>query len=224
VHIGFLIVDEYQDVNPVQEEIVKRLYQLGANVCVVGDDDQTIFQWRGSDVIYIQKFRERYKDVEYIALQDNFRSSKAVVDVALACIENNTDRLPKEMIAKGSQQYERGDILYNQFTSLDEENAFIVESIKNIRGTQFQDKDGSEPRGLDYSDFVILIRKWKKAHAIIEALQEANIPFIVTGVNNLFQRQEIRSAVAIFQFLQGTIDEIVLKEYWVSLSESINPV
>ena len=223
VNIGFLIVDEYQDVNPVQEEIVNRLYQLGANVCVVGDDDQTIFQWRGSDVNYIQKFRERYQNVEYIALQDNFRSSKAVVDVALACIENNTERLPKAMIAKGFQEYERGDILYNQFESVEEENAFIVESIRNLRGTQFLDKVGSDPRGLDYSDFAILIRKWKKANAIIEALQEANIPFIVTGVNNLFQKQEVRASVAIFQFLQGTIDENVLREYWQSLAGSILP-
>jgi DNA helicase-2/ATP-dependent DNA helicase PcrA len=218
---GYLIVDEYQDVNPVQEEIIKRIYQLGANICVVGDDDQTIFQWRGSDVSYIQGFRNRYDNVEYIPLEDNFRSSKAVVDVALKCITNNTQRLPKEMKAKGFQVYDRGDILYNQFTSVEEENAFIVSSINNLRGVHFQDKDGAEPRGLDYSDFVILIRKWKKAHAIIEALQEANIPFIVTGVNNLFQRLEVLAAKAIFEFLQGTVDRNVLKHYWQELSSNI---
>jgi DNA helicase-2/ATP-dependent DNA helicase PcrA len=222
-HIGYLIVDEYQDVNPVQEEIIKRIYQFGANICVVGDDDQTIFQWRGSDVSYIQEFRNRYDNVEYIPLEDNFRSSKAVVDVALKCITNNTKRLPKEMKAMGFQTYDRGDILYNQFESVEEENEFIVNSIRNLRGVTFQDKDGSEPRGLDYSDVVILIRKWKKAHAIIEALQQANIPFIVTGVNNLFQRLEIQSAKAIFEFLQETIDRNVLKHYWTELSPNINP-
>lgn len=223
-HIGYLIVDEYQDVNPVQEEIIKRIYNFGANICVVGDDDQTIFQWRGSDVSYIQEFRNRYDNVEYIPLEDNFRSSKAVVDVALKCITNNTKRLPKEMKAKGFQSYDRGDILYNQFESVEEENEFIVNAIHNLRGVTFQDKDGSEPRGLDYSDFVILIRKWKKAHAIIEALQEANIPFIVTGVNNLFQRLEIQSAKAIFEFLQETVDRNVLKHYWTELSPRIDTV
>lgn len=221
-HIGYLIVDEYQDVNPVQEEIIKRIYQFGANICVVGDDDQTIFQWRGSDVSYIQEFRNRYAKVEYIPLEDNFRSSKAVVDVALKCITNNTRRLPKEMKAMGFQAYDRGDILYNQFTSVEEENEFIVSSIRNLRGVSFQDKDGLEPRGLDYSDMVILIRKWKKAHAIIESLQEANIPFIVTGVNNLFQRLEIQSAKAIFEFLQETIDRNVLSHYWTELAPKIN--
>lgn len=221
-HVGYLIVDEYQDVNPVQEEIIKRIYQLGANICVVGDDDQTIFQWRGSDVSYIQEFRNRYDNVEYIPLEDNFRSSKAVVDVALKCITNNTQRLPKEMKAKGFQAYDRGDILYNQFESVEEENEFIVSSIRNLRGVTFQDKDGSEPRGLDYSDFVILIRKWKKAHAIIEALQQADIPFIVTGVNNLFQRLEIQAAKAIFEFLQDTIDKNVLRHYWTELCANIN--
>lgn len=222
--VGYLIVDEYQDVNPVQEEIIKRIYQLGANICVVGDDDQTIFQWRGSDVKYIQEFRSRYDNVEYIPLEDNFRSSNAVVDVALRCITNNIRRLPKEMKARGFQVYDRGDILYNQFNSVEEENAFIVSSINNMMGVTFQDKDGSEPRGLDYSDFVILIRKWKKAHAIIEALQEANIPFIVTGVNNLFQRLEVLAAQAIFEFLHGIIDNNVLKHYWQELSSKIEIV
>lgn len=83
-----MVVDEYQDVNPIQEKIVRKLYELGANVCVVGDDDQTIFQWRGSHIEYIQKFKERYQDVKDVILKDNFRSSNAVVDVALKCITN----------------------------------------------------------------------------------------------------------------------------------------
>lgn len=221
-NIGYLIVDEYQDVNPVQEDIVRRLYDLGANVCVVGDDDQTIFQWRGSDVQYIQQFRHRYKDVEYIRLQDNFRSSKAVVDVALTCITNNTIRLDKSMNAEGFQQYERGDILYNQYNSVDEENEFIVNTIRNLRGIKFKDKPHSQERGIDYSDCVILLRKWKKAQAITDALQAANIPFIVTGVNNLFLRPEIRASRGIFLYLKEEIDRYVLEDLWESVSEDID--
>ena len=93
--LKYLVVDEYQDVNPIQEAIVKEIYHLKANVCVVGDDDQTIFQWRGSDVRYIQKFRARYENVEYIKLEDNFRSTTGIVDIALKTISNNKLRLQK---------------------------------------------------------------------------------------------------------------------------------
>lgn len=221
-NIGYLIVDEYQDVNPIQELIVRELYELGANTCVVGDDDQTIFQWRGSDIDYIQHFKDRYNNVKEVILNDNFRSSKAIVDVALKVITNNSARLPKQMVAKGFQTYEKGDILYNQFNSVEEENEFIVNSIRNLRGTKFQDKPGTEHRGLDYSDFVILVRKWKKGDAIIEALQAAQIPFIVSGVNNLFQRPEVNAARAIFMYLNQQLDKDTLKHHWLSLSDKTN--
>lgn len=220
-NIGYLIVDEYQDVNPIQELIVRELYELGANTCVVGDDDQTIFQWRGSDIDYIQHFEQRYSNVKEVILNDNFRSSKAIVDVAQKCITNNSARLPKQMVAKGFQVYEKGDILYNQFGTVEQENEFIVNSIRNLRGTKFQDKPNSEPRGLDYSDCVILVRKWKKANAIIEALQQAQIPFIVSGVNNLFQRPEVGAAQAIFFYLNEQIDRDTLKHHWLSLSDRV---
>lgn len=220
-NIGYLIVDEYQDVNPIQESLVRELYELGANTCVVGDDDQTIFQWRGSDIDYIQHFKDRYDNVKEVILNDNFRSSKAIVDVALKVITNNSARLPKKMVAEGFQIYEKGDILYNQFNSVEEENAFIINSIRNLRGINFQDKPDSEYRGLDYSDCVILVRKWKKADAIIDALQAAQIPFIVSGVNNLFQRPEVGAARAIFLYLNSQLDRETLKHHWFALNPNL---
>jgi DNA helicase II / ATP-dependent DNA helicase PcrA len=80
--IQHVIVDEYQDVNPVQETVVEELHRLGASICVVGDDDQTIYQWRGSDVRNILSFEGRYPDVRQVRLEENFRSSEAVVAVA----------------------------------------------------------------------------------------------------------------------------------------------
>lgn len=219
-NLGYLVVDEYQDVNPIQEKIVRKLYELGANVCVVGDDDQTIFQWRGSHIEYIQKFSDRYKNVKEIILKDNFRSSNSIVDVALKCITNNKKRILKKMESKGHQVYERGDIIYNQFNSVNEENESVINTIQNLRGVKFCDKQGLE-RGLDYSDFVILIRKWKKADAIIGDLEKAKIPFIVTGVNNLFLTPEVAAAKAIFDFLDRTIDSDVLIHHWTSLSGKI---
>lgn len=105
------------------------------------------------------------------------------------------------MVSKGHQVYDRGDIIYNQFESVPEENEFIINTIRNLRSVNFKDKPNEE-RGLDYSDFVILIRKWKKAKAIIDAFTNSNIPFIVTGVNNLFQTPEVAAAKAIFHFLR----------------------
>lgn len=220
--IGYLTVDEYQDVNPIQEKIVRELYNLGANICVVGDDDQTIFQWRGSHIDYIQNFKARYNQVEDVILNDNFRSSDAVVDVALTCINNNSLRLPKAMEAKGFQVYDRGDILYNQFDNVEDENNFIIQTIQNLRGTAFIDKENEEPRGLDYSDFTILIRKWRKADAIITAFQAANIPFIVSGVNNLFQRPEVRASQTIFLYLSEQVDKTVLVDSWLGISPNID--
>ncbi|WP_047245583.1 ATP-dependent DNA helicase [Maribacter thermophilus] len=218
----YLIVDEYQDVNPIQEEIVKLFDEMNCNLCVVGDDDQTIFQWRGSDVNYIQGFQNRYDNVEYIKLEDNFRCSKGIIDVALNCITNNTKRLEKSMNASGHQDYERGDILFNQYEDISSENQAIVDSINNLIGVEFKDKLETKSRGLDYGDMVILVRKWKKAKPIMEALSDANIPFIVTGVNELFNRPEIQSAKAIFSYLQGEIDSTILELYWQGLSSKIN--
>ena len=90
-----MIVDEYQDVNPIQEAIVWSLHEIGARICVVGDDDQTIYQWRGSDVENILTFDKRYSNVEQIPLEENFRSSDGIVETARRFIEQNAIRLKK---------------------------------------------------------------------------------------------------------------------------------
>jgi len=220
-NIGYLIVDEYQDVNPIQEAIIHEIYKLGANICTVGDDDQTLYQWRGSDIHLIQNFRERYANVEYITLEDNFRSTNGVIDIALKSITNNIERLPKGMKAAGHQSYEKGDILYNQYDSTEEEYNFIATTIKELRGTSFKDKSDKGSRGLDYSDFAILLRSWKKATDIIATLEKHSIPFVVKGVNELFQTDEVIAARAIYQFLNSQIDENTLLECWISIHDAV---
>ena len=123
------------------------------------------------------------------------------------------------MKASGDQVFERGDCLINFFDTVKDENEHIVQTIQNLRGTQFTDKE--QIRGLDYSDFVILLREWKKADAIVEALQAADIPFIVTGVNQLFDREEVRAAVAIFQYQKGDLDRSVIDSYWRGIASTI---
>lgn len=220
-NLKYLVVDEYQDVNPVQENLIEELSKSNCNICVVGDDDQTLYEWRLSDVKYIQHFKERYKDVSYIKLEDNFRSSKGIIDSALKCITNNTKRLPKIMNAKGHQRFRDGDIIYNQYEDVESENQFIAETIQKLRGKEFQDRNGGAKRGLDYSDCAILLRTWKKATSIMVKLAEHNIPFVVSGVNNLFERPEIKASKAIYQFLNNDIEEDTLKAYWEAVSENI---
>jgi DNA helicase-2/ATP-dependent DNA helicase PcrA len=220
-NLRYLIVDEYQDVNPVQERLIEHLVGLGANVCVVGDDDQTIYQWRGSDIRNIQHFKEKYPNVEYIKLQDNFRSTTGVVTTAIKCITRNQQRLDKVMNAAGHQKHEKGDILYNQYDTEQEENTFIANTILNLRGVGFQDSPDAEPRGLDYADMVVLLRTWKKARLIMAALSKAEIPFIVTGVNELFERPEAKAARAIFEYIKGDIEAKTLKAYWRAVTPNL---
>lgn len=220
--LKYLIVDEYQDVNPIQEALIKELSFSGCNMCVVGDDDQTIYQWRGGDVRYIQQFTQRYKDVTYIKLEDNFRSTPGIVDAALKCITNNTLRLPKIMKASGHQKFDISDIVYNQYDNVKDETQFIIDTIKKLRGTSFEDQLNAEPRGIDYSDFTVLLRTWKKAKDFMAAFAENNIPFIVGGVNELFQRPEIKAAKAIYEYLDEQIEDDTLKLYWESVSTNID--
>jgi len=218
--LRYLIVDEYQDVNPIQDYIINDLVELGANICVVGDDDQTIYQWRGSDIKYIIGFQERYKNVKSVSLVDNFRSSPAIVETATKVIVNNEIRLPKQMVAKSKQRYEQGDLLYNVFDDVDEENQFIADQIKKLRGLEFTEKD--KTRGLDYSDFCILLRKWKKAQNLIHKLEENDVPFIVGGVNELFSRPEVDASIQLFNYLNESNDASVIIDAWTNLSEKIS--
>ncbi len=225
-NIKYLVVDEYQDVNPIQEKIVELIFSFGVNICVVGDDDQTIYEWRGSDINNILQFRKKYSRKEspivYKRLEKNFRSSPAIVDTGRLIAENNTMRLEKKMIAAGHQNYERGDILYNQYTNLDDESEFITETIKELRGIKFKDRPDSIERGLDYADFAILIRRWKNAESIVKRLREEDIPFIVGGINQLFHQVEIQAAKGIFLFLAEQLDEDTLKQMWLEASDELD--
>ncbi len=219
--IKYLTVDEYQDINPIQEDIIKLIFDSDVNICVVGDDDQNIYQWRGSDINYILNFKNTYGKkvkVKTATLIDNFRSSRGIVDVAQKIIAKNSVRLEKKMVSSGEQDYERNNILYNEFSTEEEENNFIAKTIKNLRGKGFKDKKSSQLRGLDHSDFCILLRKWSKAEKIIECFDKEGIPYITGGVNKLFDTKEIKASLGIFEFLNGDIDDIALLDLWSQIT------
>lgn len=200
--LRFLIVDEYQDVNPLQERIIRELFELAGNICVVGDDDQTIYQWRGSDVNNIITFAQRYPDVETVPLNMNFRSSAAVVESSRQFIERLPSRLPKAMESSDAQPTVRGDVLALEFADPADEAAWIVEKIQNVYSTQYKDKPDSEPRGITYSDMAILLRSVRKdARPIVQALDAAGIPYIVGGMDGLFDTPEIAAIQTVFAYL-----------------------
>ncbi|MFO0605012.1 MAG: ATP-dependent DNA helicase [Polyangiales bacterium] len=204
--VKHVIVDEYQDVNPIQEKVVGALAGLGAWLCVVGDDDQTIFQWNGADVRNILSFATRYPDVRTVRLEENFRSSRAVVEVARDFIAQNANRLPKAMRATDAQPSEAGDVLALGLKDPDDEAAFIVRTIQALHGTAFTEGDGT--RGLAWSDFAILVRSnlRKNAAPIVKALAERGIPYLIQGMNTLFDTREANAARALFYFLVGRND------------------
>jgi len=211
--IKHVIVDEYQDVNPIQESVVRELATLGADICVVGDDDQTIYQWRGSDVRNILDFDRRYENVIQVRLEDNFRSSEGVVVVARDFIKQLLRRLPKEMKATAAQDYEVGDIVALGFDSPAAEAQYIAQTCQSLRGVAM--REGDEERGISWSDMAILLRSVRRDGAtIMAALDAANVPYVITGMDNLFATPEAEAARQLFYFLAGEVDEAALQQAW----------
>ena len=216
--IKYLFVDEYQDVNPLQEALVSRLHQLGASVCVVGDDDQTIYQWRGSEIGNILNFASRYPDVQPVTLAENFRSSSGVVDSGRKIAENNNpNRLAKSMVSASHQTFERGDLLALTFDSSAAEAKWIAEKILALRGTPFLDEPDAESRGLSWSDCAILLRSVRKSgEEIVNVLKAEGIPYIIAGLANLFDTPEVQACVALCQYITGDVLAADVRDAWVN--------
>ncbi|MGE5287652.1 MAG: ATP-dependent helicase [Micromonosporaceae bacterium] len=211
-HVRYVVVDEYQDTNPVQEHLIERLCRFGANLCVVGDDDQTIYQWRGSAVSNILTFKDRYAGVRTVTLDDNFRSSRGIVALGQAvAARNDPERLQKQMVAAGHQQYDRGDMLALTFGSPEQEARWICDRIMRLRGTTFCDEADGEPRGLSWSDFAVLFRSVSKdAGPLVEEMKHRQIPFVIKGLTRLFDAPEVQACVTCFRYVmhEATAEDV----------------
>lgn len=220
--IRHVIVDEYQDVNPIQETIVRCLHTLGAAVCVVGDDDQTVYQWRGSDVQNILTFSKRYSNVVQIRLEENFRSSIGIVDTARAFIEKNEHRLSKQMQPTTAQPFQPGDIVAASFDSPDAEAAYIARTMRELRGIAF--KEANNERGISWSDMAVLLRSVDaNGEPITRAFEKAGVPYLVVGMNNLFGAAEAQAARALFFFMAGRAEAPELQAAWVAADLGVSP-
>jgi DNA helicase-2/ATP-dependent DNA helicase PcrA len=230
--VRYVVVDEYQDVNPLQERLVRALTTHGANLCVVGDDDQTIYQWRGSAVSNIVTFARRYENVQQIVLADNFRSSKGIVAVGQAIADAIPPeyRLAKKMQYASHQEWNRGDILAQNFASPEDEANWICDQVQILRGVAFADSPGKELRGLSWSDVAVLFRSVAAdAGPLVKELDRRGIPYMVKGLTRLFDAPEIRAVEAMFRYVVRDISREDLEAAWkagrlVSERTSLDPL
>ena len=213
-----ITVDEYQDINPIQEKLIQLLAGKDGNLCVVGDDDQSIYQWRGSTVDNIRTFRKRYKNVFTYHLPVNFRSTDGIINLGKELITKNTQRLKKD-IKPSIKEAEPGDIYKYYFTYQKDEIEFIVDRINSLIGTEWKDTNGCT-RGLAYSDIAIFFRSVRyDGRPYLDALEKAGIPYAVSGVGGLFEALEVDIVFDILSYL-GDFGKI-----WVSdVGVSITPV
>lgn len=171
--VRYLIVDEYQDVDDLQEELISLFAEAGSNICVVGDDDQTIYQFRGSNAENMIGFSERYKNVKTLHLDFNFRSGQGVIDLADKVISLNRNRLPKEMRCADVNRGMKCEIRAirtdgNQYKSL-------AQKVKSLH-----------QNGLPYSEIVILCRKGKFIDPICYELEALGIPCATSNAESFF--------------------------------------
>lgn len=221
--IKHLVVDEYQDVNKIQEALVEIISKGCKSVCVVGDDDQCVYQWRGSDPNYIINFEKRYFKrfhIEKIPIETNFRSTQAIVHTASQFISRNKMRLSKTMKTpeKPVRIYEKGDIIHQHFKDEAEEFEFICDTIKKIEGAHFVDKKGVQ-FSLSLFDIAILVRTNEDAAKIIPYLERYNIDFVLGGGKYIFESPEVQLARGCMVYLfsadedQQITPESLLEEY-----------
>jgi DNA helicase-2/ATP-dependent DNA helicase PcrA len=193
-----VLVDEYQDTNPVQYKIVKLLSAIHENVCVVGDDAQSIYSFRGATIENILQFRKDYEDVRVIKLEQNYRSTKNILNAANEVIKINSKQIPKELWTSNIE----GEKIKLVRTMMDnDEGRYVTDAIKEqqMRNHYFN------------KDFAILYRTNSQSRTFEENLRRAGIPYVIYGGISFYQRKEIKDLLAYLRVIVNTSDEENLK-------------
>ncbi len=190
----YILVDEYQDTNYSQYLIIKKLAEIHKNICVVGDDAQSIYSFRGAKIENILKFRNEYPQHQLYKLEQNYRSTKVIVDAANSVIEKNKDRIKKDVFSKN----EDGQKIKLIGAVTDHEEGFIV--VNKIAESILNEQ-------IEYSDHAILYRTNAQSRIFEEALLKRNIPYIIYGGISFYQRKEIKDLLAYFKLLVNKKDD-----------------
>ena len=194
----YIMVDEYQDTNTVQFLLVKLLASKYRNLCVVGDDDQSIYKFRGANIANILDFEKYFPEARVIKLEQNYRSTKMVLDAANAVIANNTARKGKALWT----DKEAGDkIIFKQLGNEYEEAEYIADEINRyVRDGRFS-----------YNDIACLYRTNAQSRVIEENFIRQNIPYKIFGGQNFYQRKEIKDLIAYLKTVDNGRDNVAVK-------------
>ena len=190
----YIMVDEYQDTNFSQYLILKKLSQKHQNICVVGDDSQSIYAFRGAKIENILNFKKDYPKHNIFRLEQNYRSTQVIVDAANSLIAKNSARIPKECYSKGDV----GEKIKLIQAYTEQEEAVLVASsiISRIHSVSAQ-----------YQDFAILYRTNAQSRALEEALRKRNLPYVIYSGNSFFERAEVKDMMAYFKLAVNVNDD-----------------
>ena len=194
----YILVDEFQDTNQCQYKIVRQLAKPEGNLCVVGDDDQSIYAFRGADIRNILNFERDYGDnAKVFPLEQNYRSTKNILEAAWNVVRNNKDRKEKQLWTENEQ----GDPIfcYEAMDENDEAN-YVVAQIENLH-----------TEGVDYADFAIFYRTTAQSRVFEEALRRGNIPYQIIGGLGFYDRMEIKDLLAYLRVVCNPDDSISLR-------------
>jgi DNA helicase-2/ATP-dependent DNA helicase PcrA len=194
----YILVDEYQDTNHAQYRIIRLLAAEHRNLCVVGDDDQSIYAWRGADISNILSFERDYPECAVVKLEENYRSTKSILEAAGKVIDKNTERKGKSLWT----QREAGEKL-TYFEAVDEtqEAALICQMIRRLRLSA----------GWDYRDVAIFYRTNAQSRAIEDALRKENIPYQIVGGLKFYERKEVKDLLAYLRMMANPRDSVSLR-------------
>jgi DNA helicase-2/ATP-dependent DNA helicase PcrA len=194
----YILIDEYQDTNIAQYQIIKMLGAVHENICVVGDDAQSIYSFRGATVQNILQFQDDYEDVRVVKLEQNYRSTQSILNVANTIISNNKNQIPKELWTSNSE----GEKIKLVRTLTDnDEGRFIADGITEMKlRNHYRNKD-----------FVILYRTNAQSRSFEESLRRMNIPYKLLGGVSFYQRKEIKDFLAYLRVIVNTQDEENIK-------------
>lgn len=191
----YIHVDEYQDTNHAQYQLVQLLAKRFKNLCVVGDADQSIYGWRGADMQNILDFEKDYPQARVVLLEENYRSTKTILQAANDVINHNKNRRPKKL---WTQNDDGENIVYHRSGDEREEANFVAGQINDEMKTNQR----------AYSDFAVLYRTNAQSRAIEESLLKSNIPYTMVGGTKFYSRKEIRDVVAYLNVIANHSDNI----------------
>ncbi len=192
----YIMVDEYQDTNTAQYMFVKLLAEKYQNICVVGDDDQSIYGWRGANIRNILEFERDFKDTKIIKLEQNYRSTKTILESANAVIHNNITRRSKTLWTEN----EKGNkiCLYKAENEYDE-SRFISEKIENLK-----------KQGKSYNEIAVLYRNNSQSRTIEDQLIKKSIPYRLFGGLRFYERKEIKDVICYLKVLSNPADTVAI--------------